>query len=96
MTKKLVKIIALVMSFAMPVKSKAEVINDFIDLLLRIPDGVMHVIDKYIGGSKEFANEELKLYGRSLDGRLYNFIVTPYDIFSSGTYEEQNGEYVIQ
>lgn len=90
----IVTIVAIMIAFMMPVKSKADIINDFIDLLLRIPDGVMHVIDHYIGGSREFTYEELEFYGGwDEGGRVYNFIVTPYDIFSSGTYEEKSGSY---
>lgn len=90
----IVTIVAIMIAFMMPVKAKADILNDFISLLLRIPDGVMHVIDKYIGGSKEFTSEELEFFGGwDEGGRIYNFIVTPYDIFSSGTYEEKNGTY---
>ena len=90
----IVTIVTIMMAFMMPVRAKADIINDFIDLLLRIPDGAMHVIDHYIGGSREFTYEELEFYGGwDEGGRVYNFIVTPYDIFSSGTYEERNGSY---
>ena len=90
----IVTIVTIMISFAMPVKSNADIINDFINLILRIPDGVMHVIDHYIGGSRQFTSEELEFYGGwDNGGRVYNFIVTPYDIFSSGTYEENSGSY---
>ena len=90
----IVTIVAIMMAFMMPVKSRADIINDFIDLLLRIPDGAMHVIDSFIGGSDEFTYEQLEFCGGwDEGGRVYNFIVTPYDIFSSGSYEESNGEY---
>ena len=93
----IITIIAVMMAFVMPVKSEAKVagvINDFIDLILMIPDGCMHLIDKFIGGSEEFTYETLELYGGAdKNGEIYNFIVTPYDIFSSGSYEDKNGAY---
>lgn len=93
----IITIIAVMMAFMMPVKSEAKVagvINDFIDLILMIPDGCMHVIDKFIGGSEEFTFETLEFRGGpDKNNEIYNFIVTPYDIFSSGTYQEQNGAY---
>ncbi|MBR2705510.1 MAG: hypothetical protein IKE91_08590 [Clostridia bacterium] len=90
----IVTIVTIMIAFTMPVKSNANILNDFVDLLLFIPDGIMHVIDKYIGGSEEFTYADLEYIGGYDDGGwLYNFIVTPYDIFSSGTYEEINGEY---
>lgn len=34
--------------FAMPVKSKANIVEDFIDLILRIPDGVMWIANWWL------------------------------------------------
>lgn len=45
--------------FMMPVNTKAGIITDFIDLILHIPDGCMHIIDHYLGGSREFTYENL-------------------------------------
>lgn len=90
----IVTIVTIMMAFMMPVRAKADIIEDFINLILRIPDGVMSIIDSFIGGSDEFTSVGLGLRGGyDKNGRLYNFIVTPYDIFSSGSYEEKNGTY---
>ncbi len=92
----IVMIISITMFFSMPIKSKAGLIEDFIDLLLRIPDGIMNIIDGVMAGSYEFTSEKIDLKGDDKDGkgRIYNFIVTPYEIFSSGSYEENaDGSY---
>lgn len=78
---------------AMPKKAQADIINDFIDLILRIPDGIMSIIDSVMASSNEFTQEKLDFKGWDEHGRLYNFIVTPYEIFSSGCYEEIDGKY---
>lgn len=90
----IVTIVAATIAFMMPAKSKADIINDFIDLILYIPDGIMSVIDGTMASSNEFTQEELDFKGWDEHGRLYNFIVTPYEIFSSGCYEElSDGRY---
>ncbi len=75
------------LGFAMPKKSKAGLIGDFIDLLLTIPDGIMHIIDGYMAGSDEFTWIQLDLKDADHHASLYNFIISPYDIFTSGTVE---------
>lgn len=55
----LIVITLVTIAFTMPAKSEANIITDFIDLLLHIPDGAMHIIDHYLGGSREFTFEEL-------------------------------------
>lgn len=76
------------LGFAMPKKSKAGLIGDFIDLLLTIPDGIMHIIDDYMAGSDEFTWIQLEFTGGfDYNASLYNFIISPYDIFTSGTVE---------
>ncbi|MBQ3407919.1 MAG: hypothetical protein IJH12_01790 [Clostridia bacterium] len=84
----IVTMIFITIGIAMPKKAKADIINDFVDLVLHIPDGVMYVIDHTFGGSIEFTSEELDLNNADDGGRgeVYNFIVTPYEIFSSGRY----------
>lgn len=95
-----VMIISVTMFFSMPVKSNAVsaaegLIGDFINLILRIPDGVMNVIDGVMAGSDEFTSEKMDLKGDDDNGhgRIYNFIVTPYEIFSSGSYEDKGNSY---
>lgn len=90
----IVAIIFTTIGVAMPKKAKADVINDFISLFLRIPDGVMSIIDGIMAGSNEFTMEELDFKGWDSAGYLYNFQVTPYTIFTSGVYEKTpNGKY---
>ena len=50
----------------------------------------MHVIDHQIAGSREFTYEEIDMKNADYGGRgaIYNFIMTPYEIFSSGNYEK--------
>ena len=74
--------------FSMPVKAKADIIEDFIDLLLRIPDGVMWIGNIFLSGRKD-DDSQMNLNFKGVfvdgdDGRLYNFYVTPYDIFTTG------------
>ena len=76
---------AIVLVFSMPIKAKANVFEDFVDLLLRIPDGISWLGNVYLSGraSSESA-EKINLkginFGQSDEGRIYNFYVTPYDI----------------
>lgn len=72
--------------FSMPKKSEAGIITDFVDLLLKIPDGVMRLLNDFFGDSASDFKMKLNLTGVSSDtvGSIYNFEVTPYDIFTSG------------
>ena len=83
----IVTIVAIMMAFMMPVRSKADLIADFIDLFLNIPDGIMGVIDNQIAGNYEFTSENVDFKGWGGKGEIFNFVVTPYEIFSSGKYE---------
>lgn len=53
--------------FTMPAKTEAVggILGDFINLILHIPDGIMHIFDHFIAGSDEFTYEELNLVRRS-------------------------------
>ena len=74
--------------FTMPVKSNASsILNNFIDLLLAIPDGIMYLLNNYVAQDKENLtrwNMEYKGVGEGDNAFLFNFEVTPYDIFTSG------------
>lgn len=100
------------LTFAMPQKSKGielpwdnagtkilnkvyealdGIVGDLVNLILRVPDGVLHIVDFYVAGLKEpirFQVEEKEV--------IYNFGVTPYEIFKSGVYEydEANDVYI--
>ena len=79
-------------SFAMPVKANADVINDFLSIILYIPDGIMGIVDQFVAGSDEFTWETINFKASGGKAEIYNFIITPYEIFSSGTYEvDENG-----
>lgn len=56
--------------------------GDFVNLILLIPDGILQISDTYVGGIKEPVRYEVekKEY-------MYNFGITPYEIFKSGVYE---------
>lgn len=71
--------------FSMPVKSKAGIIGDFLNLLLQIPDSIMWLGNIYIAGTHENAGIDLNLKGWDGKGSIYNFNITPYDIFTSGS-----------
>lgn len=85
--------------FAMPVKAKAGIFEDFVDLILKIPDGVMFIANWWLadrspsGAIDTMASVGLKgvhggPWGRDDDGYIYNFHVTPYDIFTCGEVRE--------
>ncbi|MBO5179498.1 MAG: hypothetical protein J6B87_04035 [Clostridia bacterium] len=60
----LIVITFVMIAFMMPMKVKAGILGDFVDLILHIPDGVMHMVDHFLGGSREFTYEELELTRR--------------------------------
>lgn len=62
--EKLKKLVLIVITFVtivfmMPAKSNADIIGDFVDLILHIPDGIMDIIDGFIGNSEEFTLKEI-------------------------------------
>lgn len=59
-----------------------NVVGDFVNLILWIPDGILDLIDEYVAGIEEPVRFKIekKEY-------IYNFGVTPYEIFKSGVYE---------
>lgn len=67
------------------------VVGDFVNLIMRIPDGVLYIVDTYVAGSRNPVRYKIedKEY-------IYNFEVTPYEIFKSGIYDynEENDEYI--
>lgn len=93
-------ICVIIMVFSMPVKAKANVIQDLVNVLLRIPDTIMWVANVFLADRD--SNEmhiNIGLKGvhafREDDGAIYNFFVTPYDIFTCGEvreYKDTNGE----
>ena len=99
--KKIVIVFACVIftMFSMPAKSKAWIVDGFIDLLLYIPDGIMWVGNKYLADR----NLNKSVFVMGLEGvhgidddeaRVCNFMVTPYNIFTNGnvrTYLDRNG-----
>ena len=72
--------------FSMPKKTEAGTIEDFVNLMLKIPDAVMRLFNDISGESISNFKIKLNLKGWSSDtkGSVYNFDVTPYDIFTSG------------
>lgn len=92
-------ICVIVMVFSMPVKAKADVIQDLVNVLLRIPDAIMWVSNRYLADRESdemHINIGLKgVHGvKEDDGAIYNFFITPYDIFTCGEvreYKDTNG-----
>lgn len=92
--KKLKKVLiamvaTIVIVFSMPIKAKATVAEDLVDLLLKIPDGVMWMGNVFLSGrASSESSEKINLKGMHLgnadEGHIYNFYITPYDIFSNG------------
>ena len=82
----LIMLCTITLFFSMPKKTNAGVIENFIDLMLKIPDAVMRLFNDISGES--ISNFKLKLnlrgVGSGTKGAIYNFDVTPYDIFTSG------------
>ena len=72
--------------FSMPKKTEADTIEDFVNLMLKIPDAVMRLFNDISGESISNFKIKLNLKGWNSDtkGSVYNFDVTPYDIFTSG------------
>lgn len=67
---KLKKILIIIMcvitlGFSMPVKAKAEIIGNFLNLLLGIPDAIMVMVNRHIVGSNEATSIGLNFKGKS-------------------------------
>lgn len=90
----------IVVVVSMPVKSHAGIFLDIVDVLLKIPDAIMWMENMWIAGwdfhsSEAQVNVDLKgIHMSGDDGTIYNFFVTPYDIFTNGeirTYKDSLG-----
>lgn len=117
----------------------SNIVGDFVNLLLAIPDGILHLCDIYLAGNNEpncydtcianpdnyeksfnwfkalsytnpivgaaygicrcigIADEDIVAVDDSIDDdfKIYNFYVTPYKIFTSGTYKELDDYYEV-
>lgn len=84
--KKVILIIlcAITVFFSMPVKSEAGIGEDIVDFILKLPDAVMSTLNKHVSERGGSAKIKLNLKGWGGVGYIYNFEVTPYDIFTSG------------
>ena len=94
---KLKKIFILIMclitlTFVVPVKSNAGIIEGFVDLALNIPDWAMFGLNALLGDGKTKSYIAVNYKGadanRGTNGRIYNFDVTPADIFRAGMKEK--------
>lgn len=77
--------------FSMPVKSKANIWEDLVDVVLKLPDAVMRIANDMVSGrpvTKFKIRLNLKGWDGDTIGSIYNFEITPYDIFTSGLEEE--------
>ena len=75
--------------FCMPTKSKANVLGDFFDLILRVPDALMWATTRFLSSTPTAVTSyKLNLkgvkWGDGDEGHIYNFPLTPYSIFSTG------------
>ena len=59
----IVTMIFITIGIAMPKKAKADILGDFVDLILNVPDGIMSVIDNQFGANYEFTSENLNFKG---------------------------------
>lgn len=67
-------------------KAVGSIVDDFVNLLLAIPDGIVGLMDDYIVGSPYTFRYDISSGDKP--NRVYNFKITPYAIFTSGTYVE--------
>ena len=78
--------------FAMPVKASAGVIESFFDVVCLIPDLIMTGLNGLLGYNDKKTYIDVNYKGLDVNGgtggRIYNFDVTPADIFRSGMKEE--------
>ena len=88
-------ICAIVLIISMPIKSQAGVAGNFVNLIESIGDATMGLVNYFFAGEK-WSDVDLELEGTGflVSGRIFNFAVTPYEIFSSGAYEETDAGYV--
>lgn len=102
--KKLKKILITVICiitvfFSMPVKSNADagILESIASFILMIPDGIQWLLNRYVSDETEdvasYKRISLEGDGKNDSGTLYNFEVTPYDIFMTGTLTDY-GKYV--
>lgn len=75
--------------FSMPVRSEANVLVNVVNVFLIIPDGIMYLLNNFVSGTGVSKTHlDLNLKGVDMTsgtiGNIYNFEVTPYDIFTSG------------
>lgn len=75
--------------FAMPVKSEAGIVADFVNLLLGIPDAIMWGMNQLIAKTDASTSVDMDFKDWGGQGYIYNFEVTPYKIFSTGSYKEE-------
>ena len=84
--------------FSMPVKSSANsgILESIASFLLIIPDGINMLTNHFIAGEEGFSfNLTDLMIGKGFfpdKASLYNFKVTPYDIFTAGIEVEVNNE----
>lgn len=86
-TKKILIIMlcAIMLFFTMPKKSEAGAFESLFDIVLKVPDAVMHLFNKQLSGIHD-EDTKLDVNLENWGGHviLYNFNVTPYTIFTSG------------
>lgn len=100
--KKIILVIlcSITLFFSMPVKSKADFWESLVDVVLKLPDAVMRILNNQISGqpvTKFKINLNLKGWDDETRGSIYNFEITPYDIFTSGLeaeYTDRDGNVV--
>lgn len=75
-------------AFSMPAKSKAGVFQDAIEVFSGIPDAIMSLLNDYVSQRNGDTSIKVNLKGIEPgggdEGKLYNFMVTPYEIITNG------------
>lgn len=84
---------------AMPIKSEADtnsIVGSLVSIIMSIPTGILELCNNFSGMPVKTSHLDVNLKGWDTEtrGNLYNFEVTPYTIFTSGTkkqYIDKNG-----
>lgn len=76
------------------------ILADAINVILSLPDGVAHLCDVYLSGNNEpskYAVDDGFSMSDLIDytPEIYNISITPYKLFTSGTYKEVNDHYEV-
>ncbi|MBO5348867.1 MAG: hypothetical protein J6A89_03495, partial [Clostridia bacterium] len=94
----IVTMCSITLFFAMPIKTNASAIDNVMYIFRVIPDGLMVLINKFVGDDPVEETSKMISVDDAIDikfdASVYNFNVLPDRIFSSGTIDS-NGETIL-